>query len=431
MQINLINSIILGLGITIIATASHALMNVASDDSKSKLSPARIVQSLKLPELSEEPERLQQPSSQSKPWLEHTIKSGENLAIIFSKLGLSKATLHRIIQTDRLTRELNSIRPGQKLKILTDTRGELVELLLEKNRLQTIVVSKSDSGFTSKKVNKQTQIEIAYAHGVIKNSLYVDAKKAGLSNKLIMQLANIFAWDIDFALSLRVGDQFTIIYNKILLNGELFDTGKILAAEFENRGISHQALLYATPGGRSEYYSPEGKSLRKAFLRSPVDFARISSRFNLRRRHPILNRIRAHKGVDYAAGTGTPVRATGDGKIVYRGRKGGYGRTVIIRHAEKYSTLYAHLSRYNSKRKTGARVKQGQIIGYVGKSGLATGPHLHYEFRVNGIHKNPLTIKLGKSKPLAKQFLADFKLSTQMLLSQLEKIRTVLVAQSE
>ncbi len=431
MQKYLINSIILGLGITIITSASHALMNEASDDSGPNTARARIIQSLKLSDLSEKRRQLQQPIIQPKPWLEHTIKSGENLAIIFSKLGLSKTTLHRIIQTDRLTRELKSIRPGQKLKFLVDTQGELVELLLEKNPIQTITVSKSDSGFTSKKINKQTQTEIAYAHGLIKNSLYVDAKKAGLSNKLIMQLANIFAWDIDFALSLRVGDQFTIIYEKILLNGELFETGEILAAEFENRGINYQALRYATPDGHSEYYSPDGKSLRKAFLRSPVDFARISSRFNLRRRHPILNRIRAHKGVDYAARTGTPVRATGDGKIVYRGRKGGYGRTVIIRHAEKYSTLYAHLSRYNSNRKTGARVKQGQIIGYVGKSGLATGPHLHYEFRVNGIHKNPLTIKLRKSKPIAKQYLADFKTSTGMLLGQLESIRTVLVAQSE
>ena len=431
MQKYLINSIILGLGITIIASASHALMNGASDNTKPKPPRVRSVQSLQLPERFEKPQQPQQLSTQPETWLEHTIKSGENLAIIFSKLGLSKTTLHRIIQTDHLTRELNSIRPGQKLKILIDTQGTLVELLLEKKPLQTIVVSKSDSGFTSKKVNKQTQTEIAYAHGLIKNSLYVDAKKAGLSNKLIMQLANIFAWDIDFALSLRVGDQFTIIYEKIFLNGELFDTGEILAADFENRGINYQALRYITPDGRSDYYSPDGKSLRKAFLRSPVNFARISSRFNLRRRHPILNRIRAHKGVDYAAGTGTPVRATGDGKIVHRGRKGGYGRTVIIRHAQKYSTLYAHLSRYNSKRKTGARVKQGQIIGYVGTSGLATGPHLHYEFRVNGIHKNPLTIKLPKSKPIAKQFLADFKTSTQMLLGQLESMRTVLVAQSE
>ena len=431
MQNKLINSLILGLGITIIATASHALINATSDDSKAKPQQSRIVQSLTLPERQEKPQPPQQSSNQSESLIEHTIKSGENLAIIFSKLGLSKTTLHHMIETNHLTRKLNSIRPGQKLKIRIDGQGNLVELLLEKNPIQSIIISKSDSGFTAKKVSKETQTEIAYAHGLIKNSLYVDAKKAGLSNKLIMQLANIFAWDIDFALNLRVGDQFTIIYEKILLNGELFETGEIIAAEFENRGINYQALSYTAPNGRSDYYSPDGKSLRKAFLRSPVDFARISSRFNLRRRHPILNRIRAHKGVDYAARTGTPVRATGDGKIVHRGRKGGYGRTVIIRHAQKYSTLYAHLSRYNGKRKTGTRVKQGDIIGYVGKSGLATGPHLHYEFRVNGIHKNPLTIKLPKSKPIAKQYLADFKTSTQPLLSQLENIRTVLVAQSK
>lgn len=411
-----------------ITTASYALINPTSNDSESQQLNSKAIQSLKIPL---QTETLAQVSTHSDDWLVHTIRPGENLSIIFSKLSLSKSTLHRIIQSDPLAKELKAVRPGQKIKILKKNDGKLDKLLLEKNALETIVVSKTQSGFSTKKVENNIHREIAYAHGFIANSLFLDAKKAGLSDKLIMQLATIFAWDIDFALNLRVGDQFTVIYEKLLLNGEQFDTGKILAAEFENRGTTYQALHYRNLAGRSDYYSPDGKPLRKAFLRTPVEFARISSRFNLRRRHPVLNRIRAHKGVDYAARTGTPVRTTGDGKIIFRGRKGGYGRTVIVQHGQKYRTLYAHLSRFNGKRKTGTRVKQGQTIGYVGKSGLATGPHLHYEFRVHGVHKNPLTVKLPASKPIDKKYFADFKSSTQLLLSNLEKIKTILLAKSE
>jgi murein DD-endopeptidase MepM/ murein hydrolase activator NlpD len=245
-----------------------------------------------------------------------------------------------------------------------------------------------------------------------------------------MELAGIFGWDIDFALDIREGDEFRLVYEEQFLDGEKIRNGNILAAEFVNRGHSYRAVRYQAKNGRADYYTPTGQNMRKAFLRSPVDFRRISSRFG-KRHHPVLNRMRMHKGVDYAAARGTPIRATGDGKIIYRGRKGGYGKTVIIRHGSKYSTLYAHMSSYNRKVRHGSRVKQGQIIGYVGATGRATGPHLHYEFRVHGAHRNPLTVKLPSAASIDKKLKSDFLQQTRGLIAQLDGLQRVDVALAE
>ena len=235
-----------------------------------------------------------------------------------------------------------------------------------------------------------------------------------------MALAGIFGWDIDFALDIRQGDSFTVMYEELLLDGEKVGDGNIIAAEFINDDRTYRAYRYTDSKEKTEYYSPDGKSMRKPFMRTPVDLARISSRFNLRRKHPVLNKIRAHKGVDYAAATGTAIKATGDGKVVHRGRKGGYGNTIILRHGNTYTTLYAHMSKYARKTGVGSRVKQGQIIGYIGSTGLATGPHLHYEFRVNGVHRNPLKVKLPSAKPLPESEMGRFQTSIQPLIVQLD-----------
>ena len=234
-----------------------------------------------------------------------------------------------------------------------------------------------------------------------------------------MELANIFGWDIDFALDIRKQDQFALIYEEKYLDDALIGEGQILAAQFTNRGEVFNAIRHSD----GNYYSPKGYSMRKAFLRSPVDFFRISSKYNLKRKHPVLKTIRPHRGVDYAAATGTPIKASGDGKVIWLGTKGGYGRTIILQHAGIYTTLYAHMSKYNSKVKKGSRVKQGQIIGYIGSSGLVTGPHLHYEFRVNGVHKNPLKVKFPNVKPLNKEQMEDFKPVANTILAQLEAYR--------
>ena len=242
-----------------------------------------------------------------------------------------------------------------------------------------------------------------------------------------MNLAGIFAWDIDFVLDIRQGDQFSVIFEEFWRDGARVAEGEILAAEFVNQGERYRALRYEVPDGRVDYFTPDGRSVRKAFVRAPLAFSRISSNFNPRRRHPKLNTIRAHKGVDYAAPTGTPVKAAGDGKIIFRGRKGGYGNTVIVQHGGNITTLYAHLSRF-SKRRNGSRVGQGQVIGYVGATGLATGPHLHYEYRRHGVHLNPRTVKLPDAEPLAADLRADFDAHARSLLQQLDRQRELYAA---
>ncbi len=362
----------------------------------------------------------------------HRIEKGENLSVIFGKMSLSTKDLHQITHANEFGKQFAHLKTGNELVASIDNEGQLIELIYKKNPIETLIAKRQGDDFLVEIDRKAVETQLASAHATVHSSLFLDGKAAGLNDNLIMQLANIFAWDIDFALNLREGDQFTVVYEKHLVDGQEIDGGEIVSAEFINQGQNYTAVRFVEADGSTGYYTPEGKSLRKAFIRTPVAFARISSRFNLRRKHPVLNRIRAHKGVDYAARTGTPVKTTGNGRIVFRGRKGGYGNTIIVKHGQKYTTLYAHLSRFKKGLKTGSRVKQGQIIGYVGKSGLATGPHLHYEFRINGKHRNPLTVKLPNSKPIDKSLLAEFKNQTTPLLAQLNKAKAShLLAQNQ
>lgn len=361
----------------------------------------------------------------------YKIRSGDSMASIFKKHDLSANLLHRIVHSSKTAKQLTDIRPGEMLHLEFDQEKQLVGLRLAHSKIDSLEIATTDDGFSAKEISKPVDTRNTHLSGVIENSLYISAKKVGLSEKLIMQLADIFGWDIDFALEIRSGDRFTVIFEEDYLNGEKLRDGPILAAEFINQGRRYQALRYVDETGRADYFNPEGRSMRKAFLRAPVDFRRISSKFTKERWHPVLGKKRPHRGVDYAAKTGTPIRAAGDGKIIFRGKKGGYGRTVIIQHGQTYTTLYAHLSRYIKKVKKGSRVKQGQTIGYVGKSGMATGPHLHYEFRVNGVHRNPLTVKLPAAQPIAKKYRDDFQIKIEPLKSQLEIISRTLVANAE
>jgi len=357
-------------------------------------------------------------------WHEVTIKPGDSLARIFSKHEIPPRQLHQIVNSGTDAKKLTQIYPGQKLRMRTTSEDGLLELVYEIDALNQLHVVHNETAYQVELIERAPERRAVRAAGSIEDNLFLAAQKAKLPGKITMELANIFGWDIDFALDIRQGDQFALLYEELYLDGERIGTGEILAAEFVNRDSVHQAVRYTDDQGRTDYYDPKGRSMRKDFLRTPVDFSRISSRFSTGRKHPTLNKIRAHKGVDYAAPTGTPVKATGNGKIVLRGKKGGYGNTVVIQHGSQYSTLYAHLSRYASGLKTGSRVQQGQIIGYVGSSGLATGPHLHYEFHVNGTHRNPLTVKLPDAAPLPKQFREKFKLESENLLAQLELAKT-------
>lgn len=354
-------------------------------------------------------------------WQEYTVKSGDSLSKIFNQLGFSPRTLYNITQSSDEAKLLKNIKPGQTLRFAKNSESDCIALSYDIDRIKTLDIASADTGFTSFINEKPVAVAQSSTSGQINNSLFYDAKQSGLSDKTIMELANIFGWDIDFSQGLRQGDAFSLVYETKHIDGQRIENGNILAAEFINRGEKFQAVRFENKEGHAEYFSPDGKSMRKTFLRNPIDFARVSSHFNLRRKHPVLNRIRAHKGVDYAASTGTPIKTTGDGKVIFRGVKGGYGRVVIVQHGQQYSSLYAHMSKYGHY-KVGSRVKQGQTVGYVGKSGLATGPHLHYELRINGVHRNPLTAKFPAAKPIDKALLAQFKQQTTPLLSQLGNI---------
>lgn len=360
-------------------------------------------------------------------WNTVTVERGDSLSQIFKRNGIGATELHELISLQGATRQLTRLYPGETIKVRTGD-GRLQELHYDINESQSLHVSRGAAGLEATLVHHVLDKAIKQASGTIESSLYLAAQAAGLSDNLTMQLASIFGWDVDFVLDIRAGDSFAVLYEEIYRNGEKVRDGAIIAAEFTNAGSSYQAVRYTDADGNTEYFTPDGKSLRKAFLRSPVDFARVSSRFSLNRKHPVLNRIRAHKGVDYAAPTGTPIKATGNGKIVSRGNNGGYGRTVTIQHGQQYTTLYAHMSSYAKGLGVGSRVRQGQVIGYVGQSGLATGPHLHYEFRVNGVHRNPLTVPLPDAAPIAATLKTDFLNKTQPLIAQLNLIKRTAVA---
>jgi len=289
-------------------------------------------------------------------------------------------------------------------------------------------VDKLESGFAAEIVERPIEIRKRLAYGVIQNSLFESAVDAGLSDKLIMNIAGIFAWDVDFVLDIRSDDNYYVQWEEIWQDGEFVTDSEIIAAEFNNNGRTHQAIRFTDDTGRTDYFTPDGHSVRKAFIRAPVDFTRISSNFNPNRRHPILNRIRAHRGVDYAAPRGTPIRASGDGKVIHRGTKNGYGNAVFLQHGGNITTLYAHMTRFAAKARIGSRVRQGQTIGYVGATGLATANHLHYEYRINGVHRNPRTVKLPKADPIAEKYRDQFLAAAEPILRELEQFKSTQLA---
>lgn len=331
-------------------------------------------------------------------------------------------------KTSRLRHQiLVSHRSGTRLNLRPDTPLQPEQLPYAQDDIESLMADRDNYEFSIEESKRNSTQQFSSAQTTIESSLLIDGQKAGLSAKLIDQLTDIFAWDIDFATNLHKGDQFTVLYEKTVVDGIAIGNDEIVAAEFINQGKSYTAVRYKDKKGHVSYYSPEGNGMRKAFLSTPVDFARISSHFDAHRKHPVLNRIRAHKGVDYAARTGTPVKSTGDGEIIFNGRKGGFGQVVIIKHGEHYESLYAHLSKFKKGLTTGSQVKQGEVIGYVGQTGLATGPHLHYEFHVDGTYRNPLTVALPNSLPITNKLLANFKAQTQPLLAQLNQAKARMV----
>lgn len=373
------------------------------------------------------------PNTDEISWQEIEVKSGDNLSLIFPRVGLSARDVYNVAQTaGDDAKALLNLKPRQIIRFgtITDPEQKLVlkQLQLQLNPMKTLTLTSTAKGFETDVIERELDKQRQVVAGEIQSSLFVDAQKAGMSDKLIMEMAHVFGWDVDFALDLRQGDSFKVIYNENFLDGEKIADGEILAAEFTNRGKTFRAIAFTDDNGESRFYTPTGDSMRKAFMRTPVPISRISSGFNPNRKHPILKTNRPHRGVDYAAATGTPILATGDGKVDFVGNKGGYGRTVILSHGGRYTTLFAHMSSYKKGIRVGQRIRQGEVIGYIGSSGMATGPHLHYEFRVGGVHKNPLTVSLPKAEPIPAQYLAKFKTLTQPLLASLDNLQVPTLA---
>lgn len=351
--------------------------------------------------------------------VEVMVRRNDTLDSIFRRLQLSVQDLATVRGLPGIRQSLDFLKPGDVVK-LGSLNGELTSLTRRISDTDTLTVRRDPGGdFAANIVKNSLEVRVAPLHGRITSSLFKTINDLGASDQVALQLAEVFRYDIDFAQELQPGDSFTMVLEKVWRDGQFLKDGEIVAAEFVNSGHVYRVVRYTLPDGRHEYYTPEGKSIRKAFLLAPVQFSRISSGFGLRW-HPVLNRMRAHKGIDYAAPIGTPVRAAGDGRIEFRGTQGGYGNVVMVTHPGGVETVYGHLSHFAPSLFVGKRVKQGELVGYVGMTGLATGPHLHYEYRVGGVHRNPASIKTLPAEPISPSLRADFQAKTGAELAGLD-----------
>lgn len=361
-------------------------------------------------------------------WEMITVKPGDSLTAIFKRQGLSSQAVFAVTHADGAPKSVQALRqlyPGDKIWLRISDDGTLLAVRRKLNEATMLTLRRegtTGTAFHATLTKHHLERRIAHASAVIHESLYQAAAKVGMSNELIMELADIFDWKIDFAHDIRNGDSFAVIYSQYYKGDEKIRAGHIIAAEFINQGKRYRAIRYTAPSGQTGYYTPDGESMRQALLRTPVEFLYISSPFNKNRCHPILDVCRPHEGTDFAAPIGTPIHAAGDGVVAFAGHQGGYGNTVVIKHGHGYSTLYGHMQRIHKGIHAGVHVTQGQIIGYVGQSGLATGPHLHYEIRINGVPKNPMTVALPEAKPIANRYMADFKAKASSWLARLTMI---------
>jgi murein DD-endopeptidase MepM/ murein hydrolase activator NlpD len=353
-------------------------------------------------------------------WININIRAGDSLSKIFKRLGIDPRLAIAIASRNE-AQILNRLRTGPYLQILV--RGQqLLALRYQPDLLSIISVEREGKRYRTSMIKRQFDVAERTVTGVIRSSLFQSGKKNGVSRDILYNLSSIFQWQIDFNKDLRSGDRYTLIYEERSLDGRKFGSGPILAAEFVVRGKTYRAIRQVSLNGSNHYFTPAGESLEGLFLRSPMRMARITSPFSSRRYHPVLKKWRAHKGVDYGGSIGDPVMATADGKVTFVGRQHQYGKMITLQHGQKYLTLYAHLSRFAKNIRSGSNVTQGQVIGYVGTTGLSTGPHLHYEFRVNGIHRNPLTVKLPRSFAIERALRPEFKKTADFWSARLDQL---------
>jgi len=359
----------------------------------------------------------------SQYWREERIQRGDTIGSLLARLQVTDPDAIAYLRGAHHVRSLYQLVPGRTVRAVTSDDGDLISLRYLNNDGTELVVQKRGEDFFTREQTLATERKLLMSSGEIQSSLFAATDAAGMSDGVAVQLADIFSSEVDFHRDLRPGDHFGVVFEAFYSNGEFVRSGRIVAAEFTNAGRTYRAVYYQDPQGRGGYYTPQGKNMRKSFLRSPLEFSRVSSGFSLSRFHPVLNTWRAHRGVDYAAPSGTRVKATADGYVQFMGRQGGYGNLIVLYHKNEYSTAYGHLSAYAKGLRVGQRVNQGDVIGYVGMTGLATGPHLHYEFRVNGTHQDPLRRVLPPGPPITAELRPAFETALHQLLERLDLIR--------
>ena len=356
-------------------------------------------------------------------WQADQVRRDDTLASLMERLNIHNTEAIDFLRLNPEASALASqLRPGRSIRAQTNQTGELLNLQYEIGSNSTLNIERTESGYQVQTTEPLLETHEVLKSAEIKSSLFAATDEADIPDQVAIQLADVFSSDIDFHTDLRAGDRFVVVYEANYNNGVLVKTGQVLAAEFVNQGNTYRAVLYRNPDGQSSYYTPEGNSLHKSFLRSPLEFSRISSGFSLGRFHPILQKMRAHKGVDYAAPIGTRIKASADGIVAFVGSKGGYGNVITLQHQNGISTVYGHLSRFVAGLRTGMKVSQGEIIGFVGMSGLATGPHLHYEFLLHGEQRDPLKVALPVALPIPAQYRADFAANSAALTAQLNLV---------
>ena len=358
-------------------------------------------------------------------WREERIQRGDTIGSLLSRAGVNDAPAMQYLRADPDAKPLYQLRPGRAVQVAVDEEGQLVALRFITNAGDRLIIERTDGGFRAARSVPVEEIRTTLRSGEIDSSLFAAADAAGIPDRVIGALSDVFSGEIDFYHDVQRGDRFSVVYEMRYVDGEPAGAGRVLAAEFVNRGMPHRAFYWRDADGTGNYYTDIGRNARNAFLRSPMELTRITSGFTMARFHPVLQDWREHKGVDYAAPQGTPVRVTADGVVAYAGWQNGYGNVIFIRHQGAYSTVYGHMSRFADDIKVGSRVGQGDTIGFVGMTGWATGPHLHYEFRVGDQPVDPMSAAVPNASPLSAERLPEFRAAILPLVDSLALARSL------
>ncbi len=398
-----------------------AAFGIAPDTMVEKVTFNNVVEELQLPALTPSPEQSQAFAR------EERIQRGDTVASLLARLQIVDPEATQVLRNNKQAQALHQLIPGKTMRATADAGGKLVSLRYL-NAGNLVSVDRNNDAFVIKQEVVQLERRVMMKSAEIRNSLFGATDAAGLSDSIATQIADVFSTDIDFHRDLRKGDRFSVVYEVFYDRGEVVKSGRVLAAEFVNQGKTYKALYFNYADNEGGYYTADGKNLRKQFLRSPLEFSRITSGFTNARFHPVLQTWRAHKGIDYGAPTGTRVKATADGVVESAGRQGGYGNVVVLRHQSKYTTWYGHLSAISKGLRKGKRVAQGEVIGLVGATGLATGPHLHYEFRINDVHQNPLRVAMPAAPPISPELRPRFEQTAKLYGERLDLLRATNLA---